>query len=638
VPGMGALIRAAGSFVTVARDLSQGHTVPGGPQPQEGEDMRRCADLVDCGYDNRDSELFCRACALPLLGTALAGRYMLDALLSKGGYAAVFRGIDQNLSRPVAVKALLPSRTTPSEREHFLREARIAATLDHPNIAPVLDYGKDGPSVFLVMPLYTAGSLRNRLASANGPLPAAETIHDFHQLVGALHYAHTRPRPVIHRDIKPENILIHQEDHRLVITDFGIARFLEPGALVGTTITVRGTVGYMAPEQANGIVDPRSDQYGCAVVLYEMLTGYHPLDLTGAVITPPSTLNGMLPVTLDSVLLRALATRPEDRYTGMLEFAKQFDNAIRTDSGSHNSSQHTPPDIESVLPVRRVSNPVTPATPAFQPGANKNTPTNRQNEGTASSASRARVTPIPPALSSVREKCQEGNQFLKQQHYSQALHAYEEAISMDPRNFFAWNGKGTALYHQGSYKKAFEAYQYATGIDPENAVVWVSAGMALNRLRRFQQALVHFERALSIDSHYVDAWNGKADAQLDLNMPGEALASYEQALAYDQRSFQAWNGIGNARSSLRDFSGAVDAYSSALLVNPRSAVAWCNKAEALIRLGHNRAALDALNEATELDRSYAPAWNLKADVYEALGNPREAQKARRRAKPWGLMS
>src|SRR6266849_3971315 len=267
--------------------------------------MRRCADLADCGYDNRDSDLFCRACALPLLGTALLTRYVVDSLISKGGYAVLFRAVDKNLSRPVAIKVLLPSRTTPSEREHFLREARIAATLDHPNIAPILDYGRDGTRVFLVMPLYTAGSLRTRLASANGPLPTTEIIHNFHQLAGALDYAHTRPRPVIHRDIKPENILLHQEDHRLVITDFGIARSLEPGDRVGKTITVRGTVGYMAPEQANGIVDPRSDQFGCAVVLYEMLTGYHPFDsLGGGPITPPSALNPELPTALDAVILQ----------------------------------------------------------------------------------------------------------------------------------------------------------------------------------------------------------------------------------------------------------------------------------------------------------------------------------------------
>ncbi len=589
--------------------------------------MRRCADQVDCGYDNRDSDLFCRACSLPLLDTSLAGRYIVDALLSKGGYAAVFRGIDQNLSRHIAIKVLLPSKTTSQERDHFLREARIAATLDHPNIAPILDYGKDGPSVFLVMPLYTAGSLRTRLAQIQGPMPPPETIQNFHQLAQALQYAHTRQRPVIHRDIKPENILIHQEDHRLVITDFGIARSLEPGARVGKTITVRGTVGYMAPEQTAGIVDPRSDQYGCAIVLYEMLTGYHPLDPLGGNIPPVSTLNLELPNSLDPVLQRALASRPEDRYVDMLEFMRAFDIACRPTSTAKMRvpTQNTPPELRLPTNVRGATS---SAVPIVQTGTSKNSVVN-ENHSTPRST---------PNTGSVREKCREGDQYLKQQHYSQALQAYEEALRMDSRNFYAWNGKGTALYNQGNYRKALEAYQRATEIDPSNAVVWVSAGLVLNRLQRYQQALVHFERALSIDRQYVAAWNGKADAQLDMNMPAEALASYEQGLTIDPKSFQAWNGLGNARSCLRDFAGAVDAYTRALLVNPHSAVAWCNKAEALIRLGHNRAALDALNEATEMDRNYARAWTLKADVYEALGNPQEAQKARRRVRPWGLLS
>jgi serine/threonine protein kinase/lipoprotein NlpI len=589
-----------------------------------GEAMRRCADLVDCGHENRDSDLFCRACALPLLGTALAGRYVVEALISKGGYAAVFRGVDQNLSRRIAIKVLLPSKTTPNEQEHFIREARIAATLDHPNIAPILDYGKDGPSVFLVMPLYTAGSLRTRLAFVNGALPAAETVHNFHQLVSALYYAHTRPRPVIHRDIKPENILIHQEDRRLVITDFGIARSLEPGARVGKTITVRGTVGYMAPEQTSGVVDPRSDQFGCAVVLYEMLTGYNPFDVNGGPIPPPSAFNKILPSALDTVLLRALAGRPADRYADMLELLYAFDQATRPSSGFQQiTTQMAQPDAwNSPIPPGAIN----PSAPAIQLGIERGESSGRQQAVKVNTSG------------GVREKCQEGDQYLKQQHYSQALRAYEEALGIAPRNFYAWNGKGTALYSQGNYKKAYEAYQRAIEIEPENPVVWVSAGLALKRLQRYQQALVHFERALTIDPQYIAAWIGKADTEMDMNLPEAAIASYEQALHYDPNSFQAWNGLGNARSFLRDYPGAVNAYSRALLINPRSAVAWCNKAEALVRYGHNRAALDALNEATELDRNYTPAWVLKADVHEALGNRQEAQKARKRAKPWGLMN
>src|SRR5260370_21329658 len=127
-----------------------------------GGGMRRCADVTDCGFDNRDNDHFCRGCALPLLGTALAGRYVVEALVSKGGYAAVFRGVDQHLSRRIAIKILLPSKTTATEQEHFLREAGNAAVRDHPNIAPILDYGKDVPRVCVVVRIQTAGSLPTR--------------------------------------------------------------------------------------------------------------------------------------------------------------------------------------------------------------------------------------------------------------------------------------------------------------------------------------------------------------------------------------------------------------------------------------------------------------------------------------------
>jgi serine/threonine protein kinase len=591
--------------------------------------MRRCADEVDCGYENRDSDLFCRACALPLLNTALMGRYLVEALISKGGYAAVFRGIDQNLSRDIAIKVLLPSKTTHGERDHFLREARIAAKLDHPNIAPILDYGKDGPSVFLVMPLYTAGSLRTRLAEVDGPLPIQEAIENFHQLGSALQYAHTRPRPVIHRDIKPENILIHQEDYRLVITDFGIARSLEPGAQFGKTITVRGTVGYMAPEQSSGVVDPRGDQYGCAIVLYEMLTGYHPLDPFGNTPPPVTQLNPELPSAIDGVMYKALASHVEDRYNSMQEFIQAFDYVWRPISKTRGPVKSAREERYSTRTGNRTGAKVRGMTHAAAQQFSAHT--NKSSVASLQAAPKGKIN-----TGNVREKCREGDQYLRQQQFSLALQAYEEALTMDPGDLYAWNGKGTAHYNQGDYRRAFEAYQHAIDIQPDNATVWVSAGVALNCLQRYQQAVVHFERALNLEGKHVAAWNGKADAQLGLNRPEEAFESYRQALSYDAKSFQAWNGLGNAYSYLRDFNGAVEAYNQALLINSRSAIAWCNKAEALLQLGHNRAALDALNEATEQDKTYALAWNLKAEVYELLGNPQEAQKARKRARPWGI--
>jgi Tfp pilus assembly protein PilF len=372
------------------------------------------------------------------------------------------------------------------------------------------------------------------------------------------------------------------------------------------------------------MVDPRSDQFGCAVVLYEMLTGYHPFDALGGPVRPPSMFAQELPTALDSVVLRAVSARPEDRFATMQDFVQAFDHATQAGSETFFSVHKSPVVVEtkqdSASPYVRH---ITGAGVDQQPGS------------LAGEVRQAVIAKVQPTANA-REKCLEGDQFLKQQQFSQALHAYEDALNLDPLNFHAWNGKGTALYSQGNYKRAYDAYQRATEIEQENPVVWVSAGLALNRQKRYSQSLVHFERALALDSAYIAAWNGKADAQLDMNMPEEAIESYEMALHYDQNSFQAWNGLGNARSILRDYAGAVDAYERALRANPHSAVAWCNKAEALIRAGHTRAALDALNEATELDSHYARAWTLKADVYETLGNMQEAQKCRKRAKPWGL--
>src|SRR5205823_5579830 len=140
----------------------------------------------------------------------------------------------------------------------------------------------------------------------------------------------------------------------------------------------------------------------------------------------------------DAVVMQGLAIRPEDRFVDMLEFKHFFDTAIRSGSpGSPSDSQ-----------LRgRATN---PSASAIQPGVR-----GRESPGRQSPA------PSTPGYNSgsARDKCQEGDRLLKQQHYSQALHAYEEALHMDPRNFHAWNGKGTALYNQGNYKKAFDAYQ-----------------------------------------------------------------------------------------------------------------------------------------------------------------------------------
>jgi len=203
----------------------------------------------------------------------LADRYELGPVLGEGGMARVYRGLDRQLRRPVAVKVLAP----PFDRdrsfvERFRREARAAAGLSHPNIVAVFDSGSDDGTHFIVTELVEGETLADRLRR-DGPMPAAEAVAVAVDIARALAAAHERG--LIHRDIKPGNVMV-LPDGRVKVVDFGIARAAGSDTLTGTGV-VLGSTAYLSPEQAGGQpVDERADLYALGCVLYEMLTGHVP--------------------------------------------------------------------------------------------------------------------------------------------------------------------------------------------------------------------------------------------------------------------------------------------------------------------------------------------------------------------------
>ncbi len=182
-----------------------------------------------------------------LVGRSL-GRYRLDALLGRGGMAEVYRAVDTRLGRTVAVKVILPSYASdPSFLERFLREARLVAQLEHPNVLPVYDFGEDLGLPYLVLPYLEGGTLVARMGGERQPF--ARLVSWIAQLAAALDEAHAAG--ILHRDVKPSNILVAR-DGRLVLADFGIARMWESASALTATGTVVGTPAYMAPELAKG--------------------------------------------------------------------------------------------------------------------------------------------------------------------------------------------------------------------------------------------------------------------------------------------------------------------------------------------------------------------------------------------------
>ncbi|MBA4072946.1 MAG: hypothetical protein C0497_14065, partial [Gemmatimonas sp.] len=199
---------------------------------------------------------------------AVAGRYSLDRELGRGGMGVVYLAREVQLDRPVAIKVLPPERGCDVEvHDRFLREARLAAKLSHPNIVPIFAVDEAPPFVFYVM-AYVDGETLGQRVRARGPLAASEATRVLREVAWALGHAHTQG--VVHRDVKPDNILLERGTGRALVTDFGIAAAL--GADDGSPSA--GTPGYMSPEQAlGGVVDTRSDVYGLGATAFFVCTG-----------------------------------------------------------------------------------------------------------------------------------------------------------------------------------------------------------------------------------------------------------------------------------------------------------------------------------------------------------------------------
>jgi TolB-like protein/tRNA A-37 threonylcarbamoyl transferase component Bud32 len=313
---------------------------------------------------------------LESLRSALEGRYDVQRLIGQGGMATVYLAEDCRHGRSVAIKVLRPELAVSIGADRFLREIRVAAQLQHPNILALYDSGEAAGFLYYVMPFVQGESLRG-LLDRETQLSLPDAIQITCDIADALYCAHTHH--VIHRDIKPENILL--QDGRPLVADFGIARAVKEAGgdkLTETGMAV-GTPHYMSPEQGLGgeRIDGRTDQYSLACMLYEMLVGQPPFHGPNAMAilarhsmeTVPSlqVVRNSVPDEIEDAIMRALEKTPADRFPTVRDFADALaavdlgPSARRTSSRSMRARRSTP------QAVRRRSGAVVAAEPVSIP-------------------------------------------------------------------------------------------------------------------------------------------------------------------------------------------------------------------------------------------------------------------------------
>ncbi len=284
---------------------------------------------------------------------AVVGDFIVRERIGEGGMAVVYRAHQPSVNRDVALKVINFQKVpNPDEfRKRFSNEAAIIASLEHIHILPVHDYGIQGDVAYLAMRLLRGGNLRDLLRREKLSFERVGTL--FAQIALGLDYAHSRN--IIHRDLKPANILL-DEGGNAYLTDFGLAKLVDAEGDVTKSGNIMGTLHYMSPEQLRGQrLDHRSDIYSMGIILYHMVCGQTPFEGDGEtdivstiykhlelVPTPPTVINPEVPPLLESVIMRALEKKPEDRFQSVGDMAKAVIKAVGISSNVFTFPSYTP--------------------------------------------------------------------------------------------------------------------------------------------------------------------------------------------------------------------------------------------------------------------------------------------------------
>ena len=601
------------------------------------------------------TETITNSAALP----ARTGKYEITGKIGEGGMGMVFRAVDRDLGRTVALKFLPPELHQKDAEERFLREARAASALDHVNIATIFGIEEtEDHHRFIVMAYYEGQSLAERLRETRQPFPAAEAVAIAGQIARGLAAAHACG--IIHRDIKPSNILL-TAGGVVKIIDFGLASMTASEPLTPASKRI-GTPAYMSPEQALGEpVDGRSDIWSTGIVLLEMLTGEHvfhgqsPPQILYQVVHAEIRGLDALDGPLRSVVARAVERDPAKRYRSMGEFLAALERlspqtlAVRpvprgtrrglmrtaalatilaAGAGSAWWFSHKPriPGAPSSMTVYRQY------TQAIQLLARWDKGTNLK-DATALLTAATRSEPAFALGFAGLAEAQRLDYVLM--HDKTILDAAEsnaeQAMRLDANLAQVQVVWGRIQVLRNHNDLAMAGFQRALKIDPNNADAHQAIGKQFARLGRLEDAEAEYRRSLVLDPDSMFLHDAYANFLFHQSRYADAAREWREVVRIAPDNAAAYTNLGAALNESGDPNGAIAMDNRAVQLKPNY-VAYSNLGLAYYEQGLSSKAVTALQEALKLDPASAMAWQNLGYVRARIpGMETQALEAFRRA-------
>jgi len=541
------------------------------------------------------------------------GSYNLEGELGHGGMGIVFRARSAD-GRAVAIKVLRDPRDAEALAS-FGREQRLSRGLGlEDGFVPVLEVGSDAGRPFLVMPILTGGTLRERLR--RGRLAHEEAVALVSRIAAAVGRAHERG--IVHRDLKPANIIFTGDGVPLV-ADLGLAKHFRrdvPGASQSLSLSTSGTTvgspGYLAPEQlrATRRITPAADVFALSVVLYECITGKMPfeapslLQYEAALRASPRPIRELAPLVprwLEVVCTRGLARDPTKRFAD----GRALASALHAERGPR-------PRIPAAL--------VATALLVLVGGAALSRGLRSDAHGAPPPApTRAAAAPVASRVPSA-DLLREAMASVEARDWDRALAALDRAIEANPTDAAAWVERARVRVHRGDLAGARSDAAKAVEVAPRSAMVWSQRGLTRALAGDFTGAIEDHSKAIELDPRYALAYTQRGLARTKCGDFDGALVDCRRALELDRNQSGAWAGIGFVQLQANDLHSALESMTRALAIDPSFVDALSIRASLRARLGDKQGALADFDALVALDAGGVQILRARADVRMNLGD------------------